>query len=114
MERPKQKSKIARSLWGDRDHETTYTMFQKVWLFCDRSIVTISFGAKLVVSQGAPKFRNWSTTLEIKNDSSTIGQKDRTVGCDIHKRSKETLPSGKPFVPNEDENTKYKKKLFLH
>ena len=63
---------------------------------------------------GAPKFRNWSTTLESKNDSSAIGQKGRTVRCDIHKRSKETLPSGEPFVPNEDENTKYKKSFFLH
>ena len=61
--------------------------------------------------RGAPKFRNWSTTLEIKNDSSAIG----TIRYDIHKRSKEApLPSREPFVPNEDENTKYKKSLFLH
>ena len=34
--------------------------------------------------------------------------------CDLHKRSRETLPSGEPSVPNEDENAKYKKNLFLH
>ena len=64
--------------------------------------------------KGALNFRNWSTTLEIKNDSSAIGQNGRTVRCDIHKQSKETLPSGEPFVPNEDEITKYQKSLFLH
>ena len=63
---------------------------------------------------GAPKFRKWSTTLEIKNDDSANGQKGRTVRCDVHKRSRETLASGEPFVPNEDENAKYKKSLFLH
>ena len=65
----------------------------------------------VVLFSSAPKFRDWSTTLEIKNDSSAIGQKGRTVRCDIDKRSKETR-SGEPFVPNEDENTKYKKVYF--
>ena len=37
-----------------------------------------------------------------------------TVRCDIHKRSRETQPSGEPFIPNEDEITKYKISLFLH
>ena len=32
---------------------------------------------------------------------------------DLQKLSRETLPSGEPFVPNEDENAKYKKSLFL-
>ena len=55
-----------------------------------------------------------STTLEIKIHDSAKRQKGRTVRCDIHKRSREMLPSGEPFVPNEDEIAKYKKSLFLH
>ena len=62
---------------------------------------------------GALKFHKWSTTLEINNDDSANGQKGRTICCDIHKRSRETLPSGVPFVPNEDENAKYKKKVIF-
>ena len=27
--------------------------------------------------------------------------------CDLHKRSRETLPSGEPFVSNEDENAEF-------
>ena len=56
---------------------------------------TVVFEPRTLEFPGAPKFRKWSTTFEIKNDE-------------------ETLPSGEPFVPNEDENGKYKKSLFLH
>ena len=32
--------------------------------------------------------------------------------CDLQKRSTETLPSGEPFVPNQDLNSKYKTVYF--
>ena len=63
---------------------------------------------------GGPDLRKWSTTLEIKIHDSANGQKCRTVRCDIHKRPRETLPSGEPFVPNADENSKSKKNFLLH
>ena len=63
---------------------------------------------------GAPDFRKCSTTLEIKIQSSANGKKGRTVCSDFHKRSRETLPSGEPFVPNEDENVRYKIFLFFN
>ena len=66
------------------------------------------------MSLGAPNLRKWSTTLEIKIHDSANGQKRCIVRFDTHKRSRGILPSGEPFVLNEDENAKYKKSLLLH
>ena len=39
---------------------------------------------------------------------------DSANGQDFPFRSQLTVPDGVPFVPNEDENAKYKKSLFLY
>ena len=63
--------------------------------------------------QGAPDLHVRSTTLEIEIPSGTWSKKDRTMRPDFHARSRKTLPSREPFVPNENGNAKYKKKFIF-
>ena len=79
-----------------------------------RVLVVLSALEMIEYPGDAPDFRKSSATLQINIESSANGQKHCTVRCDFHKRSRETLLSGEPFVRNEDENAKYKKSLFLH
>ena len=52
-----------------------------------------------------------SKTLEIK---SSRGQKGRAVALRLVQTVKKDASQWGAFVPNEDENAKYKKSLFLH
>ena len=49
----------------------------------------------------------------IKRHRKTV-RDDSANGQEFPFRSQLTVPNGVPFVPNEDENAKYKKSLFLH
>ena len=54
-----------------------------------------------------------SKTLEMKSCSCTRGQKGRTVALRLVQTVKRDLYQWGAFVPNENENAKYKKSLFL-
>ena len=55
-----------------------------------------------------------SKTLEIMSFSCTRGQKGRAVALRRVQTVKKDPSQRGAFVPNEDENAKYKKSLFLH
>ena len=61
---------------------------------------------------GALDLHTRLTTLEIK--ICTRGQKGRVVALRLVQTVKKDPSQRGAFVPNEDENAKYKKSLFLH
>ena len=78
----------------------------------------ITFG-KMINSVGvrsvdALDLHTRSKTLEMKSCSCTRGQKGRTVALRLVQTVKRDPSQWGAFVPNEDENAKYKKSLFLH
>ena len=66
------------------------------------------------ISGGALDFHTRSKTLEIKSFSCTRGQRGRTVALRLVQTVKKEPSQRGAFVPNEDENAKYKESLFLH